>query len=103
MKRLFIITFIFLIVFNSESQRKRNLSNNTSVNKSDISISALRLRNVGPAFLSGRIADIAIHLTMIMYGMLQLDQVESGKLKTQGQLTLQYLIMKQLTQQVVLQ
>ena len=26
MKRLFIITFIFLIVFNSESQRKRNLS-----------------------------------------------------------------------------
>ena len=61
MKRLFIITFIFLIVFNSESQRKRNLSNNTSVNKSDISISALRLRNVGPAFLSGRIADIAIH------------------------------------------
>ena len=57
----FIITFIFLIVFNSESQRKRNLSNNTSVNKSDISISALRLRNVGPAFLSGRIADIAIH------------------------------------------
>ena len=40
---------------------------------------------------------------MIMYGMLQLDQVESGKLKTQGQLTLQYLIMKQLTQQVVLQ
>ena len=61
MKRIFIITFIFLIVFNSESQRKRNLSNNTSVNKSDISISALRLRNVGPAFLSGRIADIAIH------------------------------------------
>ena len=61
MKRLFIITFIFLIVFNSESQRKRNSSNNTSVNKSDISISALRLRNVGPAFLSGRIADIAIH------------------------------------------
>ena len=61
MKRLFIITFIFLIVFNSESQRKRNLSNNTSVNKSDISISALRLRNVGPAFLSGRISDIAIH------------------------------------------
>ena len=61
MKRLFIITFIFLIVFNSESQRKRNSSNNTSVDKSDISISALRLRNVGPAFLSGRIADIAIH------------------------------------------
>ena len=61
MKRLFIITFIFIIVFNSESQRKRNLSNNTSVDKSDISISALRLRNVGPAFLSGRIADIAIH------------------------------------------
>ena len=61
MKRLFIITFIFLIVFNSESQRKRNSINNTSVDKSDISISALRLRNVGPAFLSGRIADIAIH------------------------------------------
>ncbi len=61
MKRLFIITFVFLIVFNSESQRKRNSINNTSVDKSDISISALRLRNVGPAFLSGRIADIAIH------------------------------------------
>ncbi|RPG64479.1 MAG: glycosyl hydrolase [Flammeovirgaceae bacterium TMED290] len=61
MRRLFVITFIFLIVYNSVSQRKRNSTISTSIDKSEFSISALRLRNVGPAFLSGRIADIAIH------------------------------------------
>ena len=61
MKRLLISTFIFLIVFNSESQRKRNSNTDTSAKKGNLSISALKLRNVGPAFLSGRIADIAVH------------------------------------------
>ena len=36
MKRLLISTFIFLIVFNSESQRKRNSNTDTSAKKENI-------------------------------------------------------------------
>tara|TARA_B100000941_G_scaffold263140_1_gene216337 strand:+ start:1901 stop:5167 length:3267 start_codon:yes stop_codon:yes gene_type:complete len=61
MKKIFILISVFLTVFDSTSQRKRNSNNEVSIEKKDISISALRLRNVGPAFLSGRIADIAVH------------------------------------------
>tara|TARA_B110000438_G_scaffold285757_1_gene316218 strand:- start:22177 stop:25440 length:3264 start_codon:yes stop_codon:yes gene_type:complete len=62
MKKIFIyilVSFLFLDVY---SQRKRSNSNPDNTKKEDkISLSAMKLRNVGPAFLSGRIADIAIH------------------------------------------
>ena len=41
------------------AQKKRNKKNVQSSKKVDLS--AFNFRNVGPAFLSGRIADIAIH------------------------------------------
>ena len=43
--------------FNLEAQRKKK-----KVEKADeISLEAFKFRNIGPAFLSGRIADIAVH------------------------------------------
>ena len=45
--------------FNADAQRKRNQKDDSKNQK--VSLNAFKLRNVGPAFLSGRIADIAIH------------------------------------------
>ena len=51
---------IFLLPLQGNSQRKRNKQNDASKTEK-VSLNAFKLRNVGPAFLSGRIADIAIH------------------------------------------
>ena len=60
MKRLLILLFAFLLLLPIEanSQRKRN-QKQTSTEK--VSLNAFKFRNIGPAFLSGRISDIAIH------------------------------------------
>ena len=62
MKKFLIFTLLIILIFDSFSQRRRGNQNNLNQkeNKS-LSLSALKMRNVGPAFLSGRIADIAIH------------------------------------------
>ena len=61
MKRLLIILLAFLLLtpIDANSQRKRNQKENNKTEK--VSLNAFKFRNVGPAFLSGRIADIAIH------------------------------------------
>ena len=61
MKRLLIILLAFLLFtpIDANSQRKRNQKDNSKAEK--VSLNAFKFRNVGPAFLSGRIADIAIH------------------------------------------
>ena len=61
MKKILIITFAFLLFFpvDLNSQRKRNQKENAK--SENVSLNAFKFRNVGPAFLSGRIADIAIH------------------------------------------
>ena len=62
MKKLILLALISIFVFDVNSQRRRGSQSSTTQPKNDkLSISALKLRNVGPAFLSGRIADIAIH------------------------------------------
>ena len=62
MKKIILLSLITLFVFDVNSQRRRNnQSANTQQKENKLSLSALKLRNVGPAFLSGRIADIAIH------------------------------------------
>ena len=62
MKKLFLYTLLSLFIFDVFSQRRRaNTSTSTKPEEKSLSLSALKLRNVGPAFLSGRIADIAIH------------------------------------------
>ena len=63
-KNIFLyILLLSLISTSIFAQRKRQPAKNTANNSSsrNVSISALKLRNVGPAFLSGRIADIAVH------------------------------------------
>ena len=61
MKKLLLILLAFLLFtpIDANSQRKRNQKDNSKAEK--VSLNAFKFRNVGPAFLSGRIADIAIH------------------------------------------
>ena len=62
MKKLFLYSLVSLFIFDVFSQRRRaNTSTSTKSEEKSLSLSAMKLRNVGPAFLSGRIADIAIH------------------------------------------
>jgi len=62
MKKLFLYSLLSLFIFDVFSQRRRaNTSTSTTSEEKSLSLSAMKLRNVGPAFLSGRIADIAIH------------------------------------------
>ena len=62
MKKIIIFSLLTLFIFDSFSQRRRgNQSSTNQPKKNEISLSAMKLRNVGPAFLTGRIADIAIH------------------------------------------
>jgi len=53
------LCFLFLIPFHEiEAQRKRK---NIKAETKEVSLDAFKFRNVGPAFLSGRIADIVTH------------------------------------------
>ncbi len=67
MKRLFLLLLIatLYIGLNAQrEQRRKDAAKDTTEQKSAFSEStfgALKLRNIGPAFTSGRIADIAIH------------------------------------------
>ena len=58
--QIILIALIFLIPLQGNSQRKRNKQKDNAKTE-NVSLNAFKLRNVGPAFLSGRIADIAIH------------------------------------------
>ena len=53
--------FIGLLFVNLSFSQSRNKKNSKENTKDKISLGDLKLRNIGPAFLSGRIADIAIH------------------------------------------
>jgi hypothetical protein len=67
MKNLSIFLTIFFLLFSfttaSFAQRKTKVVTDIKVQNSidDSIFKALKLRNIGPAFMSGRIADIAIH------------------------------------------
>ena len=58
-KILLMLAFLLLLPLEANSQRKRNQKDNSKYQQ--VSLNAFKFRNVGPAFLSGRIADIAIH------------------------------------------
>ena len=53
------LAFFMLMPLDANSQRKRNQKDDSKTQK--VSLNAFKLRNIGPAFLSGRIADIAVH------------------------------------------
>ncbi len=52
---------IAFLCFSPDSMAQRNKKTKNSKEDNKISLSAFKMRNVGPAFLSGRIADIAFH------------------------------------------
>ena len=65
MKRLsslLLLTFLLGAVFSLDAQRRSSTSSNTSPLDSEL-FKNLKFRNIGPAFMSGRIADIAIDPT----------------------------------------
>ncbi|MDB4015596.1 glycosyl hydrolase [Flavobacteriaceae bacterium] len=60
MKKFLLYSFSLLVLmssFNLEAQRKKKKVEKAA----EISLEAFKFRNIGPAFLSGRIADIAVH------------------------------------------
>lgn len=60
MKKFLLYSFSLLLLmssFNLEAQRKKKKVEKAA----EISLEAFKFRNIGPAFLSGRIADIAVH------------------------------------------
>ena len=59
MKYSTLLALVFCFPLGAEAQRKKQKV--TEPKPTEISLDAFSLRNVGPAFLSGRIADIAIH------------------------------------------
>jgi photosystem II stability/assembly factor-like uncharacterized protein len=71
MKKLLFLVLIFVMLAPQLEAQRRNRSNNQQEKEqtqeqeksilSNRTFSALKLRNIGPAFPSGRIADIAIH------------------------------------------
>ena len=64
-KRIYLLTFLafFLIISASNAQRKRNNKATPEVKSliESATFSGIKFRNIGPGFMSGRIADIAIH------------------------------------------
>lgn len=61
MKKLILAFFTLALLFGSQdllAQRKKKTS---TKEETKVSLDAFKFRNVGPAFLSGRIADIAMH------------------------------------------
>ncbi|MBQ0735496.1 VPS10 domain-containing protein [Aquimarina celericrescens] len=54
------IIFVFTLTFSAQGQRSKTKQIVSTV-LSDSVFSGLKLRNIGPAFMSGRIADVAIH------------------------------------------
>lgn len=62
MKKELLLTFAFLLLLSlAYPQRNRGGASSSTAKEEKLSLEGLKLRNVGPAFLSGRIADIALH------------------------------------------
>lgn len=65
-KIVFVFSFVFLLAYSTPSILAQRGKNNPEKEESkdpltESTFSAFKLRNIGPAFMSGRIADIAIH------------------------------------------
>ena len=72
---------LFMLLFSIEevlAQRRKKTTEETS---DKVSLDAFKFRNIGPAFLSGRISDIAMHPETIASGMWLLLLVVYGKQK----------------------
>ncbi len=61
MRKFYLLALLCILTSLGYSQRNRNSSTTDNAKEDKLSLAGLQLRNVGPAFLSGRIADIVIH------------------------------------------
>lgn len=61
MKKLLIALIALMTLFGSEDAFAQKKKKSTTITESKVSLDAFQFRNIGPAFLSGRIADIAMH------------------------------------------
>ena len=64
MKKIFLITLTLALALNVSAQKKSNKSKSDSENQTEINsglVSNLKFRSIGPANISGRIADIAVN------------------------------------------
>jgi len=61
MKKLFLLYLIFFITFPSFAQDEDTTKNKDKGPWSSSTFSGLKLRSIGPAFTSGRIADFAVN------------------------------------------
>jgi len=60
----FLVSLLFILSIHSEAQRNRRNTSTTAASPTflvDSIFNGLKLRSIGPGFMSGRIADIAIH------------------------------------------
>ena len=61
MRTLLLSIFIAVIIFPSQEITAQRKKKNTKTTSKEVSLDAFKFRNVGPAFLSGRISDIVTH------------------------------------------
>ena len=61
MIRALLFSLGFLFAFQGTPVNAQRRKSNTPEKKEQLPLQAFKFRNIGPAFLSGRIADIAIH------------------------------------------
>ena len=61
MRTLLLSIFISVIIFPSQEITAQRKKKNTKTTSKEVSLDAFKFRNVGPAFLSGRISDIVTH------------------------------------------
>jgi photosystem II stability/assembly factor-like uncharacterized protein len=63
MKKILIpfLAFFMLFISVEDAQAQRRKKKTTETSSEKVSLDAFKFRNVGPAFLSGRISDIAMH------------------------------------------
>lgn len=55
------LTLCFLLIGTSLNAQRNKRSETKKENEKDLPLQAFSMRNIGPAFLSGRIADIVFH------------------------------------------
>ena len=61
MRTLLLSIFITVIIFPTQETTAQRKKKNVKITSKEVSLDAFKFRNVGPAFLSGRIADIVTH------------------------------------------
>ena len=66
MRTLLLSIFIAVIIFPSQEITAQRKKKNTKTTSKEVSLDAFKFRNVGPAFLSGRISRLGTYINLAM-------------------------------------